>query len=335
MTDLKDKTNEAFKSFNDLKTTLKKFPSKPEPEWFEDLIFRVRNSPDRRTIAFKVLVEMALGKSPYTRLREIKEKFEDLFYDGQAVEVYTNDPELTRDRLEALFMSCVGARDLREFYSELHYQYALLPLIQAVNAPDLFGERLCLFSEVFVKHARRSRVKPSSKKRPILEVTPEDISNVLLSLVPNSGGQPKKLEDFLSVIEYLHSQWVSRVKDADILSQQNESLNFKRIEQEALIEEKQDEIINLTEIIAQKDKKISSLEAELTKSRDLLDSQQHLIGHHAETGKRDLYTRLSRRLKRHLENIKLFADRDQPNRSGIIEELDDIERYMSNFEEEL
>lgn len=335
MTHKENQTTTAFKSFADLKAALRQMPAQPESDWFEALIVRVRESPDSRTIAFKALAEIALERRPFTRLQRIKPDLEEVFYDGHYVEVYTNDPELTRKKLEHLFISCSGTRDLREFYGELHYLIALLPVIQAIHAPDLFEERLCLFSEVFVKHARQSRIRPNAKKAQRLEVRPVDIAVILLNLTPNSGGQPKKLEDLLNAVEYLRELWESRLVEAKGLAEQIVALKSGIDEQEARIAEKSDELAHLSEKVIEKSDRIASLEADLAKKQELLDSQQHLIGHQEASAKRDSYTRFSRRLNRHLENVRLFADREQPNRDGILEELNDIERFMSNFEEEL
>lgn len=329
-----EKSNE-LKTFNELKSELKHMPEDPGEEWFETLLARVRDSKDSRTIAFKVLSEIALKRRPFPRLHRIKGDLERIFYDGISTEIYSNDISQTHRTLKNLFIRCSGSRDLRDFYSELHYLAALLPVIQASYAPKLFDERLCLFSEAFVKHARQSRYKPNSRKSQSLEIRPEEVSSVLLQMIPNSGGQPKKLEDLLTAVEYLREIWTARVDQSKQLEDKVATLTQRLEAKEARNEELVNEVAESTQVIEQRNAQVDDLEADLAKKQELLGSQQHLIGHREESAKRDSYTRFSRRLKRYLENLRLFADRDEPNRTGILEELDDIERFMVNFEEEL
>ena len=80
---------------------------------------------------------------------------------------------------------------------------------------------------------------------------------------------------------------------------------------------------------------MSAPDITIAKLEQLLKSQQHLIQYQENVGRREGYFKFARRLKRHLTNIRLLADRSEPNITGILVELNDIERYMSNYEKEL
>lgn len=326
-------TPSPFESYNDFKSHLKGMPSETQTEWFDQLLKKLRQTPERRVIAFKALAEMAIGTRPFTRLRRIREGLEHVFYEGNPPEIYTDDIAETRVNLQELFINCSGNKDLKEFYSELHHLVGLLPVLKSVGAFELFEQRLSIYEDVFIRHMLRSRRSKKGIKTAV--IGPVKISQILLASIPGSSPCSKKFEEFLTVIEYLRDLWEAKVEAADELMIKNDELNGTIKEKEGDIEELNAEISELKESISMQNTEIGVLQARQSKDQELLASQQHLIKHESDNAVRDSYTRLRRRMKNHLENIRLFTDRDTPSRAGILDELEDIERFMQNYENEL
>lgn len=331
--DKKAITPPPFESYNDFKSHLKAIPSETQTEWFDQLQEKLHQTPERRVIAFKALAEMAIGTSPFTRLRPIKKDLERVFYESDTPQIYTDDIAETRVNLQKLFINCSGNKDLKEFYSELHHLVGLLPVFQSVEAFELFEQRLSIYEDVFIRHMLRSRRSKKGTKTPV--IGPVKISQILLASIPGSSPCSKKFEEFLTVIEYLRDIWEAKVEAADELMTKNDKLNGTIKEKEGDIEELNAEISELKESISMQNAEIRVLQDRQSKDQELLASQQHLIKHESDNAVRDSYTRLRRRMKSHLDNIRLFTDRDAPSRTGILDELEDIERFMQNYENEL
>lgn len=290
-----------------------------------EYVNRVRASSSSRYIAFRLLALRAVGDmqtklTPFIPLLE-----EILFADTAPLDLRRCDSiEAVGNAVAETFASVRGKNDLKQFAAARSHLPILYALIRVWDNPTRFQAGLNALAAAVERITRPKKAKPSNN----LEI----LARAVIARIPEKPLIGKALPEILKIAQTLFLQ-------AETTSRENLELESKVAKANTDVETLRAKLD--TELEAKQKLQADSaiLVDRLSQSQTALAQEKEhfeiLKSHGVEERKRavdDAVARMRTELLRRVENIRLFADRDQPNRQGILALVGEIQNIFTESE---
>jgi hypothetical protein len=287
---------------------------------------QIRGSRSGPYIAFRLLALRSVGEMS-TRLAPFIGELEQILYHGlEPIDLrsYQSFEEIRRviaHRLEGL----VTKSDLKKFAATWDHLPLLYAVIRVWGDPPRFQAAVdSLAGELArINAAKRSKSAAITNN---LEV----LARALADRTPEKPLVGKALAELLKIAQALFDQSKELARENLALETKitagETELNAVRSQLNVEIETRQaveNEVAALRE-------RVNELQSQLKEEKEHFDT---LKGHSEEDRVRvvaDAISRIRADVLRRLENIRLFADREEPNRSGILTLVEEIKQSLTD-----
>lgn len=307
-------TSPGFKNYAEAHKTLRSLLAPISEEVRSDYLNRLRASPSPRYIAFRLLALRAVGDMQ-TKLTPFISPLEEVLFAGSAsLDLRQCDSaEAVGKAVSTRLASIQTKSDLKDFTAARLHLPILYGLIRVWDDPARFQTGLSALATA-IDRASKPKNPRQSKASNNLEI----LARALTARVPERPLLGKALPEILKISQAL-------VRQAETTTRENLELESKLGKANNDIESLRTRLENETEAKEELEAQITALRAEVLGLRaGLTQEKEHfeaLKGHGAEERQRavdDAVARLRSEVLRRVENIRLFADREQPNRQGIL-----------------
>lgn len=320
--------NTSFKSYAEAHKTLRAALPPLSEEVKTDYVNRVRTSSSSRYIAFRLLALRAVGEMQTKLAPFIPQLEEILFADSALLDLRQCDSaDAVGKAVSACLASLHTKSDLKDFATARFHLPILYGLIRVWDDPARFQSGLDAFATAI---DRVSKPKKPHQGKPSNNL--EILARGLIARVPERPLLGKALPEMLKISQALFRQ-------AETTSRENLELESKLAKANTDLQSLQTRLESETEAKEKLQDEIAALRAEVTGLQTgLAQEKEHfetLKGHGKEERKRaveDAVARIRSELLRRVENIRLFADREQPNRQGILTLVAEIGDIFSDTE---
>lgn len=321
-----------FKSLNEIKSFLKNTDLIEGAGGSGIFLERLKLMKEFRMISFKLLAALAMQEKWALKLQPVKADIREIFLDGhETIEFLPAGADEIENVLKDYFFPCSGSVELREYYSEFHHLFPMLSMLKEAGSDERFFKIWTTYAFLFKEHAAKCRSR--GKRGAIKEKEPifKTVARLMIEAVGNKPTSTKALESHmdiaLAVGRYLETSQAEneQVKAENIRYQMK--LNDSQQEAETLQE-------NLTEKIEHEKrltKKIDQLKADLANKDRLLAQQRTLMESERENAVNEFSGKVRKALSLHLEHCRMYADRDVPQKEGILMEISDMESALNEL----
>jgi hypothetical protein len=321
-------TKVAFKGYADAYKALRGLQPSISEDARADYLNRLRATPSSRYVAFRLLALRAVGDMQTKLTPFIPQLEEILNADSTHLDLRKCDSldavsKAVSHRLSELHTKS----DLKQFARARSHLPILYGVIRVWDDPARFQAAVNAFAETIDRLTKPKRFQKSAPSNNL-----EIVARALTERVPEKPLLGKALSEMLRISQALFRQSAET-------SRENLELQSKIGTTTTEIETLRISLENETkakEILQQEVAKLrtdlSQLESELEREKGHFET---LKGHGEEDRERavgDAVARLRSELLRRVENIRLFADRDQPNRQGILGLLTEIGEIFEETE---
>lgn len=310
----------AFKGYAEAYKTLRGLQPPISEDARRDYLNRVRATPSSRYIAFRLLALRAVGDMQTKLTPFIPQLEEILNADSVHLDLRQCDSiEAISKAVSDRFGGLHTKSDLKQFVGERSHLPILFGLIRVWDDPARFQAAVNAFAANLDRLSTTERSQKSSPSNNL-----EIVARALTRRVPEKPLLGKALSEMLKISRALFRQ-------SEETSRENLELQSKTGRAATEIESLSVSLENETEAKENLQQDVAKLRAELSRLQSELGREKKhfetLKGHSEDDRKRavgDAVARLRSELLRRVENIRLFADRDQPNRQGILSLLSEI-----------
>ncbi|HEY6154629.1 MAG TPA: hypothetical protein VIW07_12890 [Candidatus Udaeobacter sp.] len=292
----------------------------------EDYIRNVERSKSGRYIAFRLLSLRAIGELQ-TRLTPFLPQLEQiLFKDCTPLELRQCDSidDVTR-AVAARFTDIHNKSDLKQFAAAGYHLPILFGLIRVWDQPAKFQaalDALATTLDRITKPKRAQKLVPSNN----LEI----VARTIIARVPEKPLVGKAVPELLKIAQALFHQSEETARDYLILQSELAQAVGEGESLQSELNEQREAVKNLETKLAAAKANLNRLEADLKKEREHFET---LKGHGEAERKaavQDAVARVQSEVSRRIENIRLFADREIPNRQGILNLANEIQRVFAD-----
>lgn len=326
---LKTEFSDERHGFNNYKQALKALRALERPLNERDItgyLAGIRACPTAPYIAFQLLTLRAVGDRR-TELAPFINGLEEILHQGsEPIDLRNRQSveDIQRPILQRLG-GLKGNADLKNFAAAWNHLPVLYAIIRVWDDKARFQTALdALAAQVGrLTAGKRSRVTPVSNNLEIL-------ARALANRVPEKAIVGKSLAELLEISHTLFRE------SAD-MSRENLAFEAKLTAAESELSLLHDQMITEIETRQATEKQITALRKELTELQsNLKEEREHfdtLKGHSEQDRARvvaDAIARIRAEVLRRLENIRLFADREQPNRAGILNLINEITESLAD-----
>lgn len=286
----------------------------------------IRGCPTAPYVAFRLLALRAVGELR-TRLAPFIDELEDVLHHGsEPIELRhcQTVEEIRRPILQRL-EGLKGKTDLKRFAAAWDHLPLLYAVIRVWDDAARFQVAVEAIAEELgrLSAGKRSRSAATSNYLEIL-------ARALATRVPEKAIIGKRLADLLKIAWTLFRQSTDTGREnldlqAKVATTESE-LSSLRDELKGQVETR---MITETELASVRER-LCELESKLDEEREHFNT---LKGHSEQDRAKvvaDAIARIRADVLRRLENIRLFADRDQPNRVGILNLINEITESLAD-----
>ena len=314
-----------FKGFKDAYKALRAVQPPMSDDVRNDYISRVRACPSARYIAFRLLSLRAVGEMQ-TKLTPFIASLEEILYAGTAPIDLRNceSIEALRGLVADRLATVRDKKDLKRFASTGSHLPIMYGIVRAWDDPVRFQAGLEALASAF---DRLNNPKRSDTARPSNSL--EIVARGIVTRVPEKPLIGKALPEILKIGQSLFRQ-------AEETNRDNLALQSQLAAAEARTQSAQEKLEGALQENAEVRARETSFRADVAKLRsDLEREKEHferLKGHAQQDRERaisDAVARLRSEVSRRLGNIRLFADREQPNRQGILNLVSEIAEALT------
>jgi hypothetical protein len=314
----------AFKGYKDAWKILRSFQPPISEETRNDYLKRVRSCSSSRYIAFRLLALRALGEMQ-SRLAPFLSDLEVLLHQNEApLDLRAADSVVAVKSAIADRFSGTNTKDeWKQFFITGRHFPVLYGIVRLWDDPVRFQAAVDALAKALESPTKRKSAKTVASVNNL-----ETVARALIARVPEKPGVGKSLPELAKI---------SRA-----LFRQSEDTNRENIEYESTVKGLNAELESLTNQLAtetsgkkEAEKENQELRGKLDRTRAELNQEKEqfeTLKAHSEEERnqavQDVVARLRTDISRALENISLFADREQPNRQGILASVSEIKRAL-------
>lgn len=314
-----------FKGYKDAYKALRAVQPPMSDDVRSDFISRVKACPSARYIAFRLLSLRAVGEMQ-TKLTPFIASLEEILYAGTAPVDLRNceSIEALRGFVADRLATVRDKKDLKQFASTGSHLPIMYGIVRSWDDPVRFQAGLEALASAFDqvnKPKRSDKAKPSNS----LEI----VARAIVTRVPEKPLIGKALPEILKIGQSLFRQ-------AEETNRDNLALQSDLAAADARAQSVQEQLEGAQQENVEVRARETSLRAEVAKLRSDLEREnehfERLKGHAEQDRERavsDAVARLRSEVSRRLENIRLFADREQPNRQGILNLVAEIAQALT------
>jgi len=312
-----------FKGFKQAQTSLRTMQTPISPETRDDYLSRIRDSPTARYIAFRLLALRALGDLQ-TKLGPFLQGLDSILHENELpLDLRGCDTmEGVQQLVSKRFSTLQTKDDWRRFFATGLHLPILYGLIRTWDDPLRFHAGV----EAIANATARSKRRKISKN---VANNSEVIARIILGRVPEKPGLGKALPELFTILQ---ATW----QEAEEINRENLRLEMAicnaNTENQELGEKLTDETAKRMKTETD-NRTLESLLSEL--GATVKEERQHfetMKAHNSEEKSKaiqDAVARTRSEVLRRLENIRLFADREPPNRGGILSLVREIENTLN------
>jgi hypothetical protein len=317
---------DAFKGYNEAYKALRGLGPPMSETVRADYSRKVEESKSGRYIAFRLLALRAVGELQ-TRLSPFLPQLEHiLLKDCNPLELrLCNSIDGVTNAVTTRFTDIRNKSDLKQFASAGYHLPILYGVIRVWDQPAKFQAALDALA------ATLDRVtKPKRAQKPAPSNNLEIVARALIARVPEKPIVGKAVPELLKIAQALFHQTEETAREN--LNLQSE-LGHAVDEAESLrtqLSEQRDATKDLEAKLAAVSANLNRLETDLRQESEHFET----LKAHGETERKaavqDAVARLRSEVSRRIENIRLFADRETPNRQGILNLVNEIETLFDD-----
>ena len=316
---------DTFKGYKEAYKTLRRLEPPISETVRTDYNRKVKESKSHRYIAFRLLALRAVGEMQTRLTPFISDLEEILFKDSSPLDLRPCESvDDVRKAVNARLSVVRTNSELKQFASAGFHLPILYGIVRVWDQPARFQAALDALATALSRATKSKRLQKAAPSNNL-----EILARALIARVPEKPLVGKSLPELLKIAQALFRQ----SEDAG-----RENLNLQS-ELGRAIREAESLRIQLDE---QRDA-ARTLEAELAVARrdlkrlraDLKQESEHFetLKAHGEAERKiaieDAVARFRSEVSRRVENIRLFADRDVPNRQGILNLVNEIETLFA------
>lgn len=317
---------DAFRGYKEAYKTLRTLQLPMSEAVRSDYIRKVEGSKSGRYIAFRLLALRAVGELQ-TRLTPFLPQLEHiLFKDCSPLELRQCDSidDVTR-AVAARFTDIRSKSDLKQFATIGYHLPILFGLIRVWDQPAKFQAALDALAATLDRITKPKRAQKSAPSNNL-----EIVARTLIARVPEKPLIGKAVPELLKIAQALFHQ-------SEETARENLNLQSELAHAIGEVESLQSELNEQREAAKDFETKLTAAKATLNRlEADLKKESEHfetLKGHGEAERKaavQDAVARVQAEVSRRIENIRLFADREIPNRQGILNLVKEIERLFAD-----
>lgn len=295
----------------------------------EQFLTRVRESPHKRFFAFRFLVDRALGDRT-TKLAPFETPLLTILSDDQPLlklEECGSREAIGRAVTEH-FKEINSKDSWKKFLNSYEHLWVLYLILRTWHTDTVFTAGVSAFS--------KSIRQITTAKRKLRADRPESLEHFARTLarkLPEKAILGKSFVDLLSAAQslvalsaHLADDVVEKSRNIERLSADHGAL---RVDAETLQTENERLETGLSECKAA----IRDLQSKLDQEQEHFDRQKGVNEELRKKMQTDILAELRRACLPRLENIRLFANRDDPNKNGIIRLAQEIEDALGLSDE--
>ena len=316
----------AFKGYQEAHKTLRGLEP-PIPETVRaDYLRNVEESKSGRYIAFRMLALRAVGELQ-TRLTPFLPQLEHiLFKDCSPLELrHCGSVDDVIKTVTTRFADVRNKSDLKQFATAGYHLPILYGIIRVWDQPTKFQAALDALAATL---DRITKPKRAQKSAPLNNL--EIVARTLIARVPEKPLIGKAVSELLKIAQALFHQ-------SEETARENLNLQSELARAVSQAESLQSELNGQREATKDFETKLAAAKANLNRlEADLKKESEHFetLKAHGEAERQvavqDAVARLQSEVSRRIENIRLFADREIPNRQGILNLVNEIERVFAD-----
>jgi hypothetical protein len=314
-----------FKGYNDAYKALRSLEPPIVEATKADYLRRIRESKSARYIAFRLLALRAVGEMQ-TRLTPFIPPLEEiLLKDSTPLDLkHGESVDDVRQALSVRLSNLRTKSDVKQFASEGFHLPILYGVIRLWDQPVRFQAAMDALATALDR-----AVSSKTRQKPAPSNNLEIVARAVIARVPEKPLVGKALPELLKI--------------AQAIFRQSEDTGRENLDLQSELGRALSEIESLRTKLGQQGEVSKNLENELTSARrdvrrlqeELKQERDHFetLKAHGEVERKttvqDAVARLRSEVSRRIENIRLFADRDVPNREGILNLVNEIETVFA------
>jgi hypothetical protein len=295
-----------------------------------EYIRNISESKSARYIAFRLLAMRAVGEMR-TRLTPFIEQLEEILSkDSSPLDLRQCESMGDVNKGVSARLSNVRTKsDLKEFANAGLHLPILYGLIRVWDQPARFQaglDALATTLERVTKSKQRQKATPSNN----LEI----VARALVARVPEKPLVGKALPELLKIAQALFRQSEDTVREnLHLQSELDRALGEGESVRTELGKQREAAKNLAAELVAAR-ADLKRLQADLKQENDHFETLKAHGEAERKAAVQDAVARFRSEVSRRVENIRLFADRDVPNRQGILNLVNEIEIMFSGMTEE-
>ncbi len=310
----------AFKSFKSAYKVLRTLQPPILDEAKTVFLNQIRGSRSARYIAFHLLALRTFGELQ-AKLGPFLSELEAILYrDETPLDLRTCDSlDAVQTSVNERFSKLGGKEEWKSFLEAGSHLPLIYGLIRTWDDATRFQAGLNALASAIDRPIKGHRAAAYSAPNNL-----EVVARSLLAWVPEKPGLGKALPKLLKVVWALFRQAEEtnrenlRLKSALATANAEIASLDSSLQSELTARQEQERVVE------QLQKRVAGLEANLAEEKEHFET---LKAHGVEERRRaveDAVARVRSEVLRRVENIRLFADREQPNRSGIVNLVEEI-----------
>jgi len=322
----KAEATSAFKSYKEAYKALRGLQAPISEPVKIDYIQSVRESKSNRYIAFRLLALRAVGEMQ-TRLTPFLSQLEEvLFKDSSLLDLRRCESPSDVNKAVTERLSDVRTKsNLKQFASAGFHLPILYGVIRVWDQPAWFQAAIDALASA-LDRATKSKRKPNAPSNNL-----EIVARAVIARVPEKPLVGKALPEMLKITQALfrQSEDTSR-ENLELQSQLDRALRESGSLRRQLDEQHEITKKLETEVTAAQTK-LKRLESNLKQESEHFETLKAHGEAERKTAVQDAVARVQSEVSRRIENIRLFADRDVPNRQGILNLVNEIETLFAGI----
>jgi hypothetical protein len=314
-----------FKGYKDAFKTLRSLQPPIVEASRVDYLRKVKESKSARYIAFRLLALRAVGEMQ-TRLTPFIPPLEEILLKGSTpLDLrHCESVDDVQKAVSARLSDLHTKSDVKRFASEGLHLPILYGVIRLWDQPVRFQAALDALATALdraISSKRRQKPAPSNN----LEI----VARAVIARVPEKPLVGKALPELLKIAQALfrQSEDIGR-ENLDLQSEVGRALSETELLRTELAQQREASK-NLENELASARQDVRRLQEELRQETDHFETLKAHGEAERKTTVQDAVARLRSEVSRRMENIRLFADRDVPNREGILNLLNEIETLFA------